>query len=232
MIGEKNYIHVPNNVQVGYEINTQIPIINMTRHRLHYYINTYDQQPRPEIKSSCSSHSGYERLEKIEETEHGHGPSQFRKNDNIININVMQENTSSTTVPSNNSILMSIESTQSPINALKIWNSGEKTDPNRLPFVFKFNQLTGELGPNEKRHLTLSFCPLKNVLYTVNANCVLMCNNFPEIVNILPIVIKGNGCKTWFDVRMKSHDLSLTSTSNNKRSPLINLNNLITRKTL
>lgn len=206
MIGEKNYIHVPDNVQVGYEIKTQIPIINMTKHRLHYYINTYDQQPSPEIKSSCSLHSGYEQLDEIETTEYEHRHSPFRKDENIIDISAKQENTSSTTVSSNNSVSTSIESTQSQVNALKIWNSDEKMDPNQLPFVFKFNQSTGELGPNEKRQLTLSFCPLKNVLYTVNTKCVLMCNDFPEIVNILPVVVKGNGCITLFDVRMTSHD--------------------------
>ncbi|VVC36257.1 Immunoglobulin-like fold [Cinara cedri] len=213
VIGEKNCIHIPNSVQVGCEIDTQVPIINMTRHRLHYYIYMYDQQPKSDIKSSSTSLSSirfhYERLEETEddsketeenseETDYGN-TSEFDHNNAISGVEL--NNSKSSITLNTYSTITTIESTQSLINVLKNRNSSTKiSNPEHSSFVFKFDKLTGELGPNEKSYLKLTFCPLKRVLYTVNVKCYIMCNNFQEIINILPVVLKGSGCKTQLEI--------------------------------
>lgn len=73
------------------------------------------------------------------------------------------------------------------------------------PFVFEFDTLVGELGPNEKRDLRLSFRPTECLTYTVEATCYLTCDrdDYPEIFNALPVTIQGTGCKTQFQVSLK-----------------------------
>lgn len=73
------------------------------------------------------------------------------------------------------------------------------------PFVFEFDALVGELGPNERRDLRLSFRPTECLTYTVEATCYLTCDrdDYPEIFNALPITIQGTGCKTRFQVSLK-----------------------------
>jgi len=73
------------------------------------------------------------------------------------------------------------------------------------PFVFKFDALVGELGPNERRDLRLSFRPIECLTYTVEATCYLTCDrdDYPEIFNALPVTIQGTGCKTRFQVSLK-----------------------------
>jgi len=79
----------------------------------------------------------------------------------------------------------------------------ERTIP--WPFVFEFDALVGELGPNERRDLRLSFRPTECLTYTVEATCYLTCdrNDYPEIFNALPVTIQGTGCKTRFQVSLK-----------------------------
>lgn len=210
-MGEKNDIFVPNDVQVGYEIDTQIPIVNMTRHRLHYCINIYDQLPKSEIKtypSTPSIYYGCEELEieEMDETEYwyinSNNNNSTRKCQKNSAADIIIENTknSLTISDSSSSTITPSESKQS-LDILN-WNNENTYDPYQLSHVFKFDKLTGELGPNEKSHLNLSFCPLKSVLYTLNAKCYLTCNDFPELVTILPIVLKGSGCKTQLEVRI------------------------------
>jgi len=217
VIGENNNVYVPGSVQVGCEINMQIPIINTTRHRLHYCIVMRDQRSKSEtntengserLGSSCFE---YDRLEEMTEYEHGSSPDKLRNDRN--GVDSRDTSTSSTTVPDDNSLLTSVESARSaPVSELNTWSFDErKSGPNQLPSVFKFERLAGELGPNEKRRLTLSFCPFKDTPFTVNAKCYLKCDEFPEVVSILPVVVTGNGCKTSFKVRTKSRDLSLTN---------------------
>lgn len=206
-IGEKNRVIVPDNVQVECEVDVQIPIVNTTRHRLNYYIHLCDQYPRSDIKSSSSSsssYSGYDQFEseEMEETEYRHTSSSELQEDTVTDTEELKDNKSSTT--SSNSRIRSIDSTQTPVRVLRDPNLKKTPGPSQIPFVFKFDRFTGELGPNEKNHLKLSFYPLKSVPYTVDAKCYLICNDFPEIVNILPVVIKGSGCNTQFKVRIKS----------------------------
>lgn len=116
---------------------------------------------------------------------------------------------SSSTQCTNASAITSIESSQS-LDMLKNYNSEKVLVPNQSSrFVFKFDKVTGELGPNEKRYLKLSFCPLRNVSYMMKANCYLMCNDFPEVVNILPVTVKGNGCKTLLEVSTYMYNVTL-----------------------
>lgn len=160
----------------------------------------HDQQSSREMKSPRSLHSiEYEKeLKEIKEVEYEHSSSLFHKDESVMNTDDTQDTaTSSITAPSKHSTLMSIESTRSTMTT---WNSKNNYDPYGLSFVFKFDPCEGELGPNEKRYLTLSFCPLENVLFTVNATLSLACKDFPEIMNILPVVVKGSGCKTQFKV--------------------------------
>lgn len=209
-IGEKNHILVPNDVQIGYKIDTQIPIVNMTRHRLHYCINIYDQLPKSEAKIFPSSPSNYldcKELdnEEMDEIEYSHTSSNSINSSRKFEANSatdikVTENTKSSLTTSNSFTKTTIESKQS-LDILNNWNKEKTSDQNKLSYVFKFDKLTGELGPNERSYLNLSFCPLKSVLYTVKAKCNLMCNDFPELVTILPVVIKGSGCKTQFKVR-------------------------------
>lgn len=206
MIGDNNCVQIPDNVQVGCEIDVQIPIVNMTRHRLHYYIKMYEQRPKPETKPSStqsSIYSGYEEFETdgMEQTEFKQ-PYKPLLDNSTCSSAIEIEDTKSLTTMSNSTRLTSIESTQS-LNVLKFKNFNNQLDSEQSPFVFKFDKIAGELAPNEKFHLKLSFCPLKSVPYTIDAKCYLMCNDFPEIVNILPVVIKGRGCKTRFEVKIK-----------------------------
>ncbi|XP_026809873.1 uncharacterized protein LOC113551681 [Rhopalosiphum maidis] len=78
------------------------------------------------------------------------------------------------------------------------------------PFVFAFDVLTGELGPNERRNLRLSFSPTECLTYTADAICYLTCdrNAYPEIFNVLPITIQGTGCKTRFQVTPENCNLN------------------------
>lgn len=215
MIGERNVVNIPNSVQVGCEIDAQIPIVNMTRHRLHYYINMYDQYPRSDVKppsdtSLSSSRYPYEGLDEAGEEENEdterQNPRNGLDNDNgdISDVEFVNSKSSTTTL-NTYSTITSIETTQS-LDVLKNRNTAvSSSNADQRPFVFKFDKPTGELGPNEKTYLKLSFCPLKCVLYTANVKCYLMCNNFQEIINILPVIVKGNGCKTQLEVNAKSH---------------------------
>lgn len=211
MIGDNNCVRIPDGVQVGCEIDVQIPIVNMTRHRLHYYVKMYEQRPKSETKpgsTRSSMYSGYEEFETdgMEQTEFKQ-PNKPVQDDSTRSTGVKLEVTKSLTPMSNSTRLTSIESTQS-LNVLKFENFNYQLDPGQSPFVFKFDKIAGELGPNEKSHLKLSFCPPNSVPYTIDAKCYLMCNDFPEIVNILPVVIKGRGCNTRFEVKIKYHLLS------------------------
>lgn len=201
-IGEKNRVLVQDDVQVKCEIDVQIPIVNTTRHRLNYYIHLCDQYPRSDIKSSPQSYSRYDEFEEMEDTEYKYTSSIELQEDTVTDIEELEDNKSSAT--SSNSRIMSIDSMLTPVRMLRDPNLKKIPGPSQIPFVFKFDKLAGELGPNEKKHLTLSFCPLNSVSYTVDAKCYLICNDFPEIVNILPVVIKGSGCNTQFKVRIKS----------------------------
>lgn len=119
-------------------------------------------------------------------------------------INELEYNKCSSTLCTDYSAVTSIESSQS-LDVLKNYNSEKLSVLNQSSrFVFKFDELTGELGPNEKRYLKLSFCPLKSVSYMMKAKCYLMCIDFPEIVNVLPVVVKGKGCKTQLEVSTTS----------------------------
>lgn len=84
-------------------------------------------------------------------------------------------------------------------------NDAERSTP--WPFVFAFDTISGELGPNERRYLRLSFLPTESLSYTTDAKCYLTCDrsDYPEIVNALPVVIEGTGCRTRFQVRSKNH---------------------------
>lgn len=209
VIGDNNSVQIPDNVQIGCDIDVQIPMVNMTRHRLHYYVKMYEQRPKPEIKTTNSMQSSvyddYEDFETegIEQTQFGRPYGPILDDHSTSNTDM---NTKSLTSMSNSTRLTSIESTQS-LNVLKLKNFNYCSE--QTPFVFKFDKVAGELGPNEKCHLKLSFCPLKSETYTVDAKCYLMCNDFPEIVNILPVVIKGRGCKTRFEVIISSPYLQL-----------------------
>lgn len=196
---------VPGDVQVECAVDVQIPIVNTTRHRLNYYVHLCDQYPRSDVKSPPSTYSGYDEFEseEMEETEYRHTSSSELHEDTVTtDVEEPEDNKSSSTSRSNSRI-MSIDSAQTPIRVLRDPNLQKTPSPGQIPFVFKFDKVAGELGPNEKSHLTLSFCPLKCVPYTVDAKCYLICNDFPEIVNILPVVIKGSGCDTRFKVRIK-----------------------------
>jgi len=86
-----------------------------------------------------------------------------------------------------------------------MWRTGlEKTTP--WPFVFEFDTVVGELGPNERRNLGLSFRPTANLTYTADATCYLTCDrdDYPNIVNALPVTIDGTGCRTQFQVSLKT----------------------------
>jgi len=86
-----------------------------------------------------------------------------------------------------------------------MWRSGaEKTTP--WPFVFEFDALVGELGPNERRNLRMSFRPTANLTYTADATCYLTCDRdeYPKIINALPVTIEGTGCRTRFQVSKKT----------------------------
>jgi len=86
-----------------------------------------------------------------------------------------------------------------------MWLAGlEKTKP--WPFVFEFDEVVGELGPNERRNLRLSFRPTSNLTYTADATCYLTCDrdDYPKIVNALPVTIDGTGCRTQFQVSLKT----------------------------
>jgi hypothetical protein len=197
-IGEKNRVLVSNDVQIGYEMDVLIPIVNKTRHRLRYNIKMYNQQPMPETIHDCSSLSSvcskYNEELEIEKIEY-ECTSEIQED-----VATDTELEDAKSFMYNNSTTISIESIQS-LNALK-YKDAEKPS-NQSQFVFKLDKDNGELGPNEKCYMKLSFCPIKSGLYTVNARCYLMCTNFPDIINILPLVIKGKGCNTKFEVRIK-----------------------------
>lgn len=184
----------------------------MTRHRIRYYIKPYEQKLNSEIKP-CTSFStlfseGLETTE-MEETTHRSICDTYEENNTNINENLIQKletnfiepqhellnNKSSLTL---NSTIPSIEFKQS-LNVLKNQDITKIID--QMSYVFKFDKITGELKPNEKQFLEILFCPLENILYTMNANCYLMCVDFPEIICTLPVVINGNGCETRFKVR-------------------------------
>lgn len=216
MIGDRNLVRIPNSVQVGCEIDAQMPIVNMTRHRLHYYIKMYDQHPRSDVKppsgtplsSTRYPYGGLDEAgeEESENTAEYQNPCSGLDNDNgdISDVELVNYKSSTITLNSNSTIT-SIEATQS-LDMLRNRNTaGTPSSPDQRPFVFKFDKLMGELGPNEKTYLKLSFCPLKCVLYTMNVKCYLMCNHFQEIINILPVIVKGNGCKTKLEVITKYH---------------------------
>lgn len=161
----------------------------------------YSQQPMSEITNGCSSLSSvcskYDEELEIGEIEYEC-------------TNKIQEDVATDTELEDAKSFMSKNSTTSieSIQSLNVLKNKDAEKPsNQSQFVFKLNKDNGELGPNEKCYMKLSFCPIKSGLYTVNARCYLMCINFPDIVNILPLVIKGNGCNTKFEVRMK-YDLS------------------------
>lgn len=204
MIGEQNRVHIPNSVQVGYEIDVQIPIVNKTRHRLHYNICMHDQELKFDKKSSSTSlsspHYHNEELEEIEEISE-ENISELNYN-NDINDTEHKNSKRSTIILKTNSTKTSIESTQSH-SVLKNQNTAITSNSDQSPFVFDFDKLTGELGPNEKTYLMLSFCPLKSVLYTMNVKCYLMCNNFQKIINILPVILEGSGCNTQLEVNIQ-----------------------------
>ncbi|XP_025195925.1 LOW QUALITY PROTEIN: uncharacterized protein LOC112595057 [Melanaphis sacchari] len=84
----------------------------------------------------------------------------------------------------------------------------ERTTP--WPFVFSFDKLVGELGPNERRNLRLSFRPTECLTYTADATCYLTCDHddYPEIFNALPVTIQGTGCKTRFQVTPENCNLN------------------------
>lgn len=217
MIGEKNHVIIPNNVQVGCKIDVQIPIVNMTRHHLHYYINIYDQQPKSDcVKSSSTSLPSIRfQYEGLEETEMESEKTGFENNSgfdysDFVNSQFSEtelENSMSSITMNTLSSITSIETTES-LNVLKNRNYTPKTlSPEQSSFVFKFDEPTGELGPNEKNYLKLSFCPLKSVLYTVNVKCYVMCSNFQEIINMLPADVKGSGCITQLEVNIRFNEL-------------------------
>lgn len=163
----------------------------------------YDQLPKSKIKFSSPSetiHSGCEEFESdvIEES----SISQYLREDRIHS-NTEIEVAKSIVTLSNNSTISSIDTTKS-FNMSREQNSEYTPNSDQSSFVFQFEKLTGELGPNEKCCLKLSFCPLKREMYTVHAKCYLICKDFPDILNILPVVLKGSGCKTQLEVRATS----------------------------
>lgn len=213
-IGDKNCVCV-SNVQTGCEIETQIPIVNMTRHTINYYIKIYDQQARTKTKSTILLPSEYSEEYEFELTEEtaSNYTSKLYKNTNNNTDEFMQKHESKernirynyetlddrSSMTSNFSSIESIESTQS-VNEFKNQSSDEIMK--QTSHIFKFKKPTGELRPNEKHYLNLLFCPLENTLYKINAKCYLTCNDFPEIVCILPVVMKGSGCNTCLKVKI------------------------------
>lgn len=182
----------------------------MTRHRLHYYIKMYNQHPKSEITYDYSSSSPmYSEYCKELETEEMGGTEYECTTKLQEDVATKIELEDAKSLVSNNSSIMSIESMQS-LDVLK--NNDAEKPSHQSKFVFKFDKDNGELGPNEKCCLKLSFCPMKSVLYTVNARCYLTYKDFPDIVNVLPLVIKGNGCNTTFEVRMKYYQSLLEIT--------------------
>lgn len=227
-IGEKNHLVTPDRVQVGCKYEARVPIVNMTRHRLRYYVKTCDQ--RPESAMSLSSAAAYEYEYEGLETEGTvleEAEDRYENTDGTNVTTLMQRLRKTSTdnddlwtssdgdlkkmTPGDDddddddNTLSFIEPSES-INRLKNENadSTSATDPDQSSsFVFRLDKPTGELGPNEKRFLNLSFCPLKAVSYTVNAKCYLICNDFPGIVTTLPVVLEGSGCAT----RLKVSDI-------------------------
>lgn len=100
------------------------------------------------------------------------------------------------------SISSSMASPRSKFGRLSSILQGDANRTTPWPFVFAFDSLVGELGPNERRDLRLSFHPTEDFTYTVDATCYLTCDrdNYPKIVNALPITVEGTGCRTQFQV--------------------------------
>lgn len=155
----------------------------------------YNQQPEITYGSSleCPEYS-----EELETEDMGGTEYETSKLQDDVSTEIELEDAKM--IINNNSTIISIESMHS-LNVLK--NRDAEYPSKKSPFVFKLDKAIGELGPNERSYMKLSFCPKKSVLFTVNARCYLICDNFPDIVNILPLVIKGNGCNTKFEVRIK-----------------------------
>lgn len=232
-IGERNRVEVPNDVQVGCEMRNEcVPIVNTTRHWLRYCIEVNGEHHSvnnelmefPSTGRRCSWDSLVE--QEIDGEENGveseigdgsendgglekdDGPENENENESEGGGGPKDDDESSSTMMNRSSDIYSITSSMTSPTKFgrqsSMWRSGaEKTTP--WPFVFEFDSLVGELGPNERRNLRLSFRPTANMTYTADATCYLTCDrdDYPKIVNALPVTIEGTGCRTLFQVSKK-----------------------------
>lgn len=189
-IGEKNHVRV-SAVQVGCEIAVPVPIVNTTRHRIRYYIcDVHDQRPEPGVSpSSVYSAAGYEGEPETEEIE-----EEPETNEELDEIR--EDDDGESTVIAVHDSTIDPKGWYSPETLTRTIGRGD----GRLP-LFAFDEVAGQLGPNETHRLSLTFRPSRPTSYALRAKCYVMCDDFSEIISVLPVTVRASGCETRLEVR-------------------------------
>lgn len=196
-VGEKNRVRV-SAVQVGCEIVVPVPIVNTTRHRIRYCVrDVYDRRlesgatpppPSSVYSGGAGGHGMEPETEEIEEE-----PETIEESDDIGEDDGGGESTI-TTVHERTVDPTGRFSPETRTTAIGDGGGG------RLP-AFEFDEIVGQLGPNEAGSLNLFFRPYRPRSYALRAKCYVMCEDFPGVVSVLPVVVTGSGCETRLEVR-------------------------------